>query len=86
MGQGTLLKADNKRFKAGVSYKLQRESATGYWGELTLLEPVPVTDGAGYIIETEDSRQRSCFLRRRINRAVSGFPYRHVYQFAGDRW
>jgi len=83
MSKGVLLRVDNKEFKAGVEYRLQRESATDCWGELVLLESVPVDDGSGYIIELEDNRSRQCYLKKRVNRAVNGFPPRHVYYFTG---
>ena len=85
MGIGRLYRSDDEQFKAGVNYRLQRDSATDCWGELILIEYRPIGDGGGYIIELEDNRKSNCYLQKRVNRAVSGIPPRYVYYFAGNR-
>ena len=84
MSIGILYRFDDEQFKAGVNYKLYRESATNCWGELTLVEDRPVGDGGGFVIKLEDNRKSRCYLKRRVNRAVVGIPPRFVYHFVGN--
>jgi hypothetical protein len=84
MSKGMLYRSDNGQPGIGVDYVLHHESETNYWGELTLAEPGPVTDGAGYILELEDRRRTNCYLRKRVNRAVCGLPPRYSYHFIGS--
>jgi len=66
-----------------VNYQFHDESATSWWGELTLTDYLRISEHDGYMIELEDNRKGKCRLRKRVNRAVSGVPPRYVYQFTG---
>jgi len=80
---GKLFRSSDNQFVAEVSYQFQDKSPTSWWGELTLTDFVRIKDNEGYIIELEDARRGNCRLRKRVNRAVTGFPTRYVYQFSG---
>ena len=83
MSIGKLYKSDNEQFVANISYHFQDGSATSWWGELVLEEYQHINDGAGYVIELEDKRKGRCYLKKRVNRAVSGVPPRYMYRFTG---
>ena len=76
MSIGKLFRSSDNQFVAEVSYQFQDESPTNWWGELTLTDFVRIKDNEGYIIELEDARRGKCRLRKRVNRAVTGFPTR----------
>jgi len=80
---GKLYRSSDNQFVAGVNYQFHDESATSWWGELTLTDYVRIDDRERYLIELEDMRKGKCHLRKRVNRAVSGVPPRYVYQFNG---
>ena len=82
---GKLYTADHREQQliGDVIYRLQSETKTGWWGELVLVEYKALNDGAGYLIELEDSRRGKCSLKKRVNRAVSGVPPRYIYLFSG---
>jgi len=42
-----------------------------------------ISDGGDFTIELEDNRKSTCYLKRMVNRAVSGLPPRYAYRFAG---
>jgi hypothetical protein len=67
-----------------VEYHLHEETPAKWWGELVLTEYKRISEGAGYVLELEDSRSGSCMLKKRVNRAVSGVPPRYVYHFNGS--
>ena len=83
MGIGKLYMPSDEQFVAEVDYNLQDESPTNWWGELILTEYRRISDGGGYIIELEDKRKGRCYLKKRVNRAVSGIPPRYIYHFSG---
>ena len=83
MGIGKLYRSDDEQFEADVSYRLQRESATDYRGELILKQYGRIGDGDGYIIELEDKRKSKCHLKKQVNRAVCEMPPRYTYHFVG---
>ena len=83
MAIGRLYISNDKKFVAKVNYQLQNESPTNWWGELTLIDYARISDGGGYTIELEDKRKGKCYLKKRVNRAVSGVPPRYIYHFAG---
>ncbi len=83
MSIGKLYKVSDNQFVAEVNYQFHDESATSWWGELTLTDYMRIDTGEGYMIELEDARKGKCRLRKRVNRAVSGVPPRYVYQFNG---
>ncbi len=83
MSIGKLYKLSDNQFVAEVSYQFHDDSPTSWWGELTLTDYVRIKDNEGYILEFEDARRGNCRLRKRVNRAVTGFPTRYVYQFNG---
>ena len=83
MSIGKLYRSSDNQFVAEVNYQFHDESATSWWGELTLTDYVRIDDRERYLIELEDMRKGKCHLRKRVNRAVSGVPPRYVYQFNG---
>ncbi len=83
MSIGKLYMSNEEEFVANVNYRLQSESPTNWWGELTLIEYRRISDGGGYIIELEDKRKGKCYLKKRVNRAVEGLPPRYKYHFTG---
>lgn len=84
MRKGKLYMSSNEEFVANVNYRLQNESPTNWWGELTLIEYKPISDGEGYTLELEDKRKGKCALKKKVNRAVDGLPPRYKYHFAGS--
>ena len=83
MGTGKLYQASNEQFLANVNYQFQHESPQRWWGELTLVEYMRISDGSGYILELEDNRKSRCTLKKRVNRAVTSLPPRYIYRFSG---
>ena len=83
MGIGRLYRTSDNKLVAEVNYQLKDESATNWWGELTLVDYMRINEREGYIIELEDKRKGKCRLKKRVNRAVSGVPPRYIYHFDG---
>ena len=83
MSIGKLYRLSDNQFVTEVNYQFHDESATSWWGELTLTDYLRISEHDGYMIELEDNRKGKCRLRKRVNRAVSGVPPRYVYQFTG---
>ena len=83
MAIGRLYRSSDEQFVAEVSYQFQDDSETNWWGELSLVEYSRIGDAGGYILELEDKRRGLCYLKKRVNRAVSGVPPRYVYHFSG---
>ena len=84
IGKLYIVSTDGEQLIGDVNYKLHDESLTSWWGELTLIEYKRLNDGGSYIIELEDSRKGRCYLKKRVNRAVSGVPPRYIYRFSGN--
>ena len=82
MAIGKLFMSSNEELVGEVEYQLHNESQTGWWGELSFIEYHRINDGS-YIIELEDERKGRCYLKKRVNRAVTGVPPRYVYRFSG---
>ena len=84
MGIGKLYTAEGEELITEVSYRLfQNEDAANWWGELSLIDFSRLKDGDKYILELEDNRRGGCYLKKRVNRAVSGIPSRYVYHITG---
>ncbi len=84
MGIGRLYRMSDNQFIADVDYHLfTHPAATNWWGELTLIEATRLREGEMFVIELEDMRRSRCYLKKRINRAVSGIPPRYVYHVTG---
>ena len=83
MDAGRLYKANDEEFVVDVAYQLRSEAPANWWGELIPMEYGRISDGGAYIIELEDKRKGQCYLKKRINRAVSGLPPRYMYHFSG---
>ena len=84
MGIGKLYNANDEQLISEVDYKFQDVSLTGWWGELTLMDYKRISDGGGYILEIDDKRRGKIYLKKRVNRAVSGVPPRYIYHFSGN--
>jgi hypothetical protein len=84
MGTGKLYRFGDNQFVANVDYQLfHDEAATNWWGELSLMDYTPLGDEDRYIIELEDKRKSRCYLKKRVNRAVSGVPPCYIYHITG---
>ena len=84
MGIGKLYRLSDDKFVAKVDYKLfYDEAATNWWGELSLIDYAPLGEGDRYIIELEDKRKSKCYLKKSVNRAVSGVPACYIYHVTG---
>lgn len=83
MSIGRLYGISGNKLVAKVNYQLHDETATNWWGELTLIDYMRLSEREGYIIELEDKREGRCRLKKRVNRAVSGVPPRYIYHFNG---
>lgn len=83
MAKGKLFKNDNEELIGEVEYHLHHESKTSWWGELSFLEYRRISDGS-YTIVLDDERTGRCYLKKRVNRAVTGVPPRYVYHFTGN--
>jgi hypothetical protein len=84
VGTGKLYRFSDDQFVADVDYQLfHHEAATNWWGEISLVGSPHLSEGDRYIIELEDKRRSGCYLKKRVNRAVSGIPPRYVYHVTG---
>lgn len=84
MSTGKLYKLYDGEFVADVNYHVfEHPAASNWWGELTLAASVPLNAGDLFEIEFEDRRRSKCQLKKRVNRAVSGYPTRYVYHITG---
>ena len=83
MAIGKLYTSNGELSLANVEYQFQDESPTSWWGELTLTEYKRISDSGSFIIELEDNRKGRCYLKKRVNRAVTGVPPRYIYRFNG---
>ncbi len=84
MGIGKLYSFKDDQFVGSVNYQLfEHPEATNWWGELTLIDYVRLDEGDIFSIEFEDKKKSKCHLKKRVNRAVSGFPPRYVYHVTG---
>ncbi len=84
MSIGKLYRLGGSQFLGRINYQLfNHPAATNWWGELTLIDYVPLDEGDSFIIELEDKRKSRCRLKKIVNRAVSGIPPRYVYHVTG---
>lgn len=83
MSTGKLYRSNDEKFLANVEYQFQHQSPQRWWGELTPMEYIRISDGSGYILELEDKRKARCYLKKRVNRATTGVPPRYIYRFNG---
>jgi len=84
MDIGKLYRFSDNQFVANVKYQLfQHPAATNWWGELIPIDYIHLDEGDRFIIELEDKRKSQCYLKKRVNRAVSGIPPRYVYHVTG---
>jgi len=81
---GKLYRFSDDQFVANVDYQVfYHEAATNWWGEISLVGSPRLSEGDRYIIELEDKRRSGCYLKKRVNRAVSGIPACYVYHVTG---
>ena len=84
MSTGKLYRFSDNQFVTDVNYQLfEHPAAINWWGELTLVDYVRLDEGDLFAIEFEDNRKSRCHLKKKVNRAVSGFPSRYVYHVTG---
>ena len=85
MSIGKLYRLSDGQFLAYVNYRLLHHDGTAnWWGELTLIDNVRLNEGDRFIIELEGNRKSQCHLKKRVNRAVSGFPVCWMYHVTGN--
>jgi hypothetical protein len=81
---GKLYKLGDSEFVVDVNYHVfQHRAAANWWGELTLVDYVSLSEGDMFEIEFEDRRKSKCHLKKKVNRAVSGLPSRYIYHVTG---
>ena len=84
MSKGKLYRLYEGQFLANINYQLfHHPAATNWWGELTLIDYVPLNEGDTFIIELADKRKSKCHLKKMVNRAVRGIPPRYIYHVTG---
>ena len=84
MDIGKLYRLNDGQSLANINYHVFHDpAATNWWGELTLIDYVPLDEGDRFIMELENKRKSRCHLKKIINRAVSGIPPRYVYHVTG---
>ncbi len=84
MGIGKLYRLSDDQFVSNVNYQVFLHPAvTNWWGELTLIDYTNLSEGDAFMIELEDRRKSKCHLKKKVNRAVSGFPSRYIYHVTG---
>ena len=84
MSIGKLYRLSDNEFIANINYQMFHDpEATNWWGELTLVDYARLNEGDTFIVELEDKRKSKCHLKKRVNRAVSGFPPRYTYHVTG---
>ena len=84
MSAGKLYKLGDSEFLADVNYHVfEHPAASNWWGELTFIENVPLNEGDMFEIEFADRRKSKCHLKKKVNRAVSGYPTHYVYHVTG---
>ena len=84
MGVGKLFRQSDNQFVAKVDYQVfTNPAAANWWGELTLIDNVRLSEGDRFIIELKNKRKIKCRLKKRVNRAVSGIPTRYIYRVKG---
>lgn len=84
MSTGKLYQSIDEKLIGEVHYNFQHAEPHRWWGELTLVDYVRISDGGGYILELEDGRRSRCALKKRVNRAVTSLPPHYVYHFSGS--
>ena len=86
-GKGRLYRIGSEQYVAAINYQLHEDLSTEpsrWWGEFTFADSVGIRDSDRYIIELDDGRKGMCYLKKLVNRAVSGMvPPRYVYHFTG---
>ena len=84
MGIGKLYRLSDNQFVSNVRYQVFiHPAATNWWGELTFIDNAHLSDGDTFMMELEDNRKSKCHLKKKVNRAVSGFPSRYIYHVTG---
>ena len=85
-GRGKLYRIGSEQFVDAINYQIHEDLAeeSHWWGEFTFTNIVNIRESDRYIIELEDGRKGKCYLKKLVNRAVSGLvPPRYVYHFTG---
>jgi len=84
VSKGKLYRLDDGQFLANINYQLfHHPAATNWWGELILIDYIPLNEGDVFIIELADKRKSRCHLKKMVNRAVRGIPPRYTYHVTG---
>jgi len=84
VGSGKLYNLVDSQFITNVDYQVfEHPAATNWWGELILSDNAHPNEGDTFIIEFEDHRRSKCRLKKRVNRAVSGYPPHYMYHVTG---
>ena len=84
MSTGKLYRLIDNQLVTNVNYQVfHHPAAANWWGEITLVDYVRLNEGEQFVIELEDNRKSKCHLKKKVNRAVSGFPPRYIYHVTG---
>ena len=76
-GRGKLYRIDSKQFVDTVKYQIHEdlmEEPAYWWGEFTFVSVMNIREDGRYIIELEDGRNGQVYLKKLVNRPVSGVP------------
>ena len=86
-GRGKLYRMGSEQFVDAINYQIHEdltEEPAHWWGEFTFTNIMNINESNRYIIELEDGRKGKCYLKKLVNRAVSGVPPRYLYHFTGN--
>jgi hypothetical protein len=85
-GRGKLFQVGSEQLVSDIDYKLYQDlavEATRWWGEFSLVIRIKINEDDGYIMELEDGHKGRCYVKRLVNRVLSGIPARYVYRANG---
>ena len=83
-GKGKLYRIGSEQFVDDINYQIhedQNAESAHWWGEFTLGNTMNIRENDRYIIELEDGRRGSCYVKKLVNRVVRGVPPRYLYHF-----
>jgi hypothetical protein len=85
-GKGNLYRIGSEEYIDAISYQIHEDrtvESAHWWGEFTLSNIMNIHENDRYIIELEDRRKGSCYVKKLVNRVVRGVPPRYLYHFNG---
>jgi len=85
-GRGKLYRIGSEQLVSDVDYRLYQDSALEperWWGEFYLDRNIKIDEDDGYIMELEDGGKGRCYVKKLVNKVLSGIPARYVYRVNG---